>query len=150
MVYFLSPLIIILADVYSKKIVCSNLNVEEKKEIIKNKLYFWHRKNYGFPFSICSDNPKFVKILTTIVFVFTVLSYLILIPIKGMKMIKLFYAVAVGGAASNLFDRIKNGCVTDFIFVKIKNAPIFNLADIAIFVGVVSAVLFTFTSCKKN
>ena len=150
MVYLLSPLIIILADIFSKKIIRSSLNVEEKKEILKNKLYFWHRKNYGLPFSICDDNPKFVKALTAVIFTISVLIYAIFIPIKGMKQIKFFYGVAIGGAAANIIDRVKNGCVTDFIFIKAKNAPVFNLADIFIFIGTLFAVLSSFISYKKN
>lgn len=40
-----------------------------------------------------------------------------------------------GGALSNLFDRITQGYVTDFLHL--DNFPVFNLADTAITVGVV-------------
>jgi len=41
----------------------------------------------------------------------------------------------IGGSVSNLFDRITNGYVTDFIHV--SHWPTFNLADCFIVVGVV-------------
>ena len=41
----------------------------------------------------------------------------------------------VGGAAGNLVDRVRAGYVTDFI--KLPHWPAFNVADIAITVGVV-------------
>ena len=42
----------------------------------------------------------------------------------------------VGGAAGNLIDRIRLGSVTDFI--KLPHWPAFNVADIAVTVGVVT------------
>lgn len=47
-------------------------------------------------------------------------------------------AVALGGAASNLRDRLTRGAVVDFI--KIGWWPAFNLADVAIVAGVAVAV----------
>jgi signal peptidase II len=44
----------------------------------------------------------------------------------------------VAGAVGNLFDRIKTGLVVDFLDFRIW--PVFNLADIAIVLGVVSMV----------
>jgi len=47
--------------------------------------------------------------------------------------------LALGGAAGNLLDRVRRGGVVDFI--DLGCWPLFNLADVAIVVGVVVAVL---------
>jgi signal peptidase II len=44
----------------------------------------------------------------------------------------------IGGAAGNLIDRLRSGAVTDF--VKLPHWPAFNLADVAITVGVLALV----------
>jgi signal peptidase II len=44
----------------------------------------------------------------------------------------------IGGAAGNLVDRLRDGAVTDF--VKLPHWPAFNVADMAITVGVVVLV----------
>jgi signal peptidase II len=44
----------------------------------------------------------------------------------------------VGGALGNIADRVRDGAVTDFL--KIPAWPAFNLADVAITVGVLSLV----------
>ena len=44
----------------------------------------------------------------------------------------------LGGAAGNLLDRLREGYVTDF--VKLPRWPAFNVADIAITIGVVALV----------
>ncbi len=47
---------------------------------------------------------------------------------------------AIGGAASNLYGRLRHGAVIDFLDVGWW--PVFNLADVAITVGVVVALWF--------
>jgi signal peptidase II len=49
-------------------------------------------------------------------------------------------SAALAGAASNLHDRLRNGVVIDF--VELGWWPIFNLADVAITLGVMAAILF--------
>jgi signal peptidase II len=44
----------------------------------------------------------------------------------------------IGGAAGNLIDRVRDGAVTDFI--QLPHWPAFNVADMAITVGVVALV----------
>jgi signal peptidase II len=44
----------------------------------------------------------------------------------------------VGGAMGNIFDRLRDGAVTDFL--KLPAWPAFNLADVAITVGVLTLV----------
>ena len=44
-----------------------------------------------------------------------------------------FMILILGGAVSNLFDRIRFGCVVDFIDFRIW--PVFNVADIGITLG---------------
>jgi signal peptidase II len=48
--------------------------------------------------------------------------------------------LALGGAASNVLDRLRRGAVLDF--VDLGWWPVFNLADVAITVGVVIALWF--------
>ena len=45
---------------------------------------------------------------------------------------------AIGGATSNLYDRIRRGAIIDFIDVGWW--PVFNLADVAITLGVIMAL----------
>jgi signal peptidase II len=47
---------------------------------------------------------------------------------------------ALGGATSNLYDRLRRGAVVDF--VAIGWWPVFNLADVGISVGAMTALWF--------
>lgn len=48
---------------------------------------------------------------------------------------KIFLVLIFSGAISNLADRIRFGCVVDYIDIKIF--PVFNLADIYILIGII-------------
>ena len=55
-------------------------------------------------------------------------------------------ALILGGAAGNLFDRVRVGAVTDFIVLHYEGWawPTFNIADVAISIGVVLMLAWGF------
>jgi signal peptidase II len=61
------------------------------------------------------------------------------------------YSIIIGGALGNVIDRIFRGGVADFIDFHYNNYhwPAFNIADSAIFIGVVM-ILFKELIMKKN
>lgn len=69
---------------------------------------------------------------------------------------KLHFAVAlgliIGGAFGNVFDRIKNGAVADFLDFHIVGYhwPAFNLADSCVFIGVAILLLDDLLWSKKS
>jgi len=97
--------------------------------------------NPGFPFGFLKDFPGLVKTVPLVITsgVLGVFSYLL--PRKGHIAEKTGYALILGGAASNLFDRFYRGYVVDYIHVNKKplDRAVFNLADFFITLG--SAIL---------
>jgi signal peptidase II len=65
----------------------------------------------------------------------------------GKRLVWLPTGLLIGGAAGNLVDRVRIGAVTDFL--QLPHWPAFNLADIAITVGVVSLVFVIEGSPKR-
>ncbi|MCX6763023.1 MAG: signal peptidase II [Candidatus Moranbacteria bacterium] len=52
---------------------------------------------------------------------------------------KIFLLLIFSGAISNIIDRIRLGCVADFI--DLKFFPVFNLADVYITIGVILLII---------
>lgn len=138
MVYALIVLSIICSDLFTKKLISDKLYIEEKKEIINNKVYLWHKKNRGFSYNRLENNPFCVKLISAAVCLVSLFTVLPVMFQKGFNVSKTCFCICLGGALSNLIDRLKNGSVTDFIYIKFKNAPIFNLADVFIVLGFIS------------
>ncbi|MGE4214955.1 MAG: signal peptidase II [Anaerotignaceae bacterium] len=148
MVYLLIIFIIIAIDQYTKKIVCKNLELDEKRKVGNTNIVLWHKKNTGVSYSSFSAFPKQVTIATGIVTAISFFAFMLILPMKGLKIIKTGFAFMIGGAAGNLVDRLRNNCVTDFIYIKCKHAPIFNVADIFVVIG--SVIVFISSNLKKN
>lgn len=58
------------------------------------------------------------------------------------------FGLIIGGALGNIFDRARDGVVTDFF--QIGTFPIFNVADSCITVGVILLLLNTFQWAKAR
>lgn len=147
MVYIFIIIIIILLDYFSKQKVIDKIPVGEKREISKN-IFLWHVKNEGVAYGRFSKHINYIlistgAILSTLVYIF------LKIPKDTKKFLKLSLALVIGGGLGNFFDRLVNKKVTDFIYIKHKNAPIFNIADIFIFIGAVLCYIFSRIYYKK-
>jgi signal peptidase II len=59
-------------------------------------------------------------------------------------------ALLLGGALGNLADRVVSGTVVDYVYIKVINFPVFNLADVAIDVGVLMLLLNTLRAHDKT
>lgn len=117
--------------------------------ILKNILSFTSSHNTGGAWSIFSGNTVFL-IIITILFMsgIVVLNYF-------YKNKSYLYAIALGmflsGGFGNLLDRLRFGYVRDFIKLEFMNFPIFNIADVAIVIGVILLFIhLLFFNDKKN
>ncbi|MBW2529326.1 MAG: signal peptidase II [Deltaproteobacteria bacterium] len=96
----------------------------------------------------------FFLIVSVVAIVFIVSLYRKLAP--GQTALKWGLPLVLGGALGNLVDRIRYGYVVDFIDVfvtyggDVRHWPTFNVADIAICVGVGLMAIDMFTSRKPK
>ena len=93
-------------------------------------------RNTGVAFSLFQDGGTLLIAFTVIAMAF-LLAFFVREP--GRPLVWLPVGLLLGGATGNLIDRVLDGAVTDFIDVSFW--PSFNVADVAITVGV-GALLF--------
>lgn len=104
--------------------------------IIGNFLWFESTFNTGVAFSMFSNSTLFFTIfsgLASILLLYLLLSRKFLTAISQ----KISLALLLGGTFSNFLDRLFLGGVRDFISLRFLNFAIFNVADMAIVVGVI-------------
>ena len=140
MKYFLLSAVLSIIDLVSKKSVKGKITLGKKKKI-KGKLYLWHIKNKGMAYNKFEDSPKKVMMISSAVSAF-IACYLAHLVKSGAGLAeKIGVSMVLGGGLGNLIDRIQHKEVTDFIYVDIKKAPIFNLADIFALAGGIITVI---------
>ena len=148
MIYIIIIAVITALDLYTKKYINKHYAVGEKRELLRDRFYLWHIKNSGFSFSRFSGHIKTVSAVA-VSLTAAVISYLLyLIPVKEESSLKLGLAFTAGGSLGNLYERIFKRKVTDFLYIKYKKAPIFNVADIFIFIG--GFIIMAASFKKKN
>jgi len=105
--------------------------------IITNRLSFINIENTGSAFGLLA-NQTFLIITISVAGVLFILLFLrYLSPATTLSIVSV--GLILGGAIGNLIDRIRFGCVTDFIYFRLWGDfywPAFNIADAAITVGV--------------
>lgn len=140
MIYFLISMVVAGLDLCSKQIVKRNIPEGTKKQI-KDKFYLWHIKNRGLAYNKLEDRKKDV-IAASSAATGVAAVYLIHLIKRGAKPIdKIGAALVLGGGIGNLVERIKNGEVTDFIYIKARKLPIFNIADVFAALGGIIIVI---------
>jgi len=101
-------------------------------------------RNYGISFGLFSGYSGIIFWVTLIICILLV-CYSIFLKEKS-PFFRIGIGLFIGGAISNIFDRVLYGFVIDFISIGIGNLrwPTFNLADVGIVIG---AILIIF---RKN
>jgi signal peptidase II len=123
--------VVVALDQGSKALATSLVERGDRVEVLPF-LAFENVRNKGVAFGIGGDISA-VFIGATIV---VLLGFLVFLAARSRTgwLVWVPAALLIGGALGNLADRVRDGAVTDFIDLPLW--PTFNLADVAIVVGV--------------
>jgi len=140
---------VFLADFLTKTIAINKLLLY-KSEQITSFMNFTLAFNYGAAFSFLSDAGGWQRWFF-IIFSITVICLIIYLLIKENFSEYMPFSFVLAGALGNLYDRIYYGYVIDFIefYYKDFSWPIFNVADIAISIGIILLLYNMFSGGKK-
>lgn len=143
---------ILIIDQISKSLVEIYFKINESIKIIKDFFYVTVVHNTGGAWSIL-DNYGYLFIIFSLLALGILIKFMF--SFKNNLRNNIAFGCMVGGLLSNLADRIFLGYVRDFLDFKIfgYDYPIFNIADIAIVVGVfllIIAILKGEDKIEKN
>ncbi len=144
--YFLLILLVFLADRLSKLWAFAYLSAHGPTQV-NGLLSIQETYNRGIAFGMLQGIGPLVGWLT-IAIVAGMFIYLLRLP-KGETMIKVGLALVIGGAMGNLIDRVIVGQVLDFIETPLRSG-IFNVADVAINLGMILVLLATVLSLLRS
>lgn len=128
-------------DQWVKYLVETGLPFQEKVDLVPF-LALYRTYNTGIAFSMFSSFGD-TGLVVIAAFVVAFVLYLAARTPPGHVLTRIGFALIVGGALGNLFDRVTYGHVIDYILfhTPIWSFAIFNLADAFIAVGAVVVVL---------
>jgi|ERR1051326_962563 len=138
--YFLIAFVVLILDQLTKWLVTYNLPLHDTVRVLPGLFQVTHVENQGAAFGLFADSPSQWRIFGLILFsVIALIVVSVLLWRNGHKMSWSGVALSLilGGALGNLWDRVFQGHVVDFLDFYLGNShwPAFNLADSAIVVG---------------
>ena len=136
----LIALAVLLLDRITKWAIAQTIPLEDTINIIPGFFRLTHLENTGAAFSLFADSSSPFRTTLLIAFSAAALSVVSVLLWKERRVFHsgtLALSLILGGAVGNLWDRIANGKVTDFLdfYIGIHHWPPFNIADSAIVVG---------------
>jgi signal peptidase II len=123
---------VLLVDQVTKRLVQSDIAQGDSNGVFPG-VQLVHVRNHGVAFGAFAGGGTIVAVIIGVALVALVVWFL---RHTATPLAWLPTGLLLGGAVGNIFDRVRDGAVTDFI--KFPAWPAFNIADVAITFGVLS------------
>ena len=136
--------VLIVLDQFTKFWAASSLQ-DGPLALIDGVFEFYYLENHGAAFSML-QNAQVFFIIITVVFLVVGTYFIIKVPSdKHYLALRGSVLFIMAGALGNLIDRIVFGYVRDFLYFKLIDFPVFNVADIYVSLAVIFlAILILF------
>ena len=121
---------VLLVDQVTKRLVQSRITEGDRDNVFLG-VDIVHVRNHGVAFGAFAGGGTIVAVIIAVALVALVVWF---VRHTGTPLAWLPTGLLLGGAVGNIFDRVRDGAVTDF--VKVPAWPAFNVADIAVTFGV--------------
>lgn len=141
MIYTIIAAVLIVADYITKLWAERVLTKISSIPLIENVFHLTYVENRGIAFGMFSGG-RVVFIAVSLI----VMAVLLIIVFKTPKDTRTVWlkggtSLVIAGAIGNLIERLVKGYVVDFFDFRLINFPVFNVADIAVCVGVVMLLI---------
>lgn len=141
-------LVFLAADQAVKLWVVRHLALYESAPLLPGFLELRYIQNTGGGWSILSDYTWLLSILTA--FIMLVLLYLLLRRIVRHPLGRTACVLLLAGGCGNLIDRLRLGYVVDMFNFQFISYPVFNVADIAVVIGMILAAVYYLFLYEKH
>lgn len=122
--------------------------IEEKRrfpdrKILRGQIILTRYHNSGAFLNLGENHRGVLKTLASVLLGVLVVMAALVWRNDRRELLKWGYGLLVGGAASNLWDRYRKGYVVDYFSFKLLPKVVFNLGDMAIFLGALLVGVFS-------
>ncbi len=128
-------------DQITKVLAESKLMGKPDFKVIGDALVFSYLRNSGAAWGMLSGKINLFLVFTVIVMLIVTYVIINLPATKKYMPLLITCTLLVSGAVGNFIDRVRFGYVRDFIYFKLINFPVFNVADCYVTVSVVLLII---------
>ncbi len=133
-IYALTIVAGILLDQITKILASNFLKPIYDVPLIKDVFHLTYTENRGAAFGMLSEN-RWVFMTFSSVMIIAMCVYLFFPKKNPRPLFGIAMAIVISGGIGNMIDRIASGFVVDFLYFKLINFAIFNVADVFVCVG---------------
>ena len=129
--------ILIFIDQFTKYLVDFNMDLYDFYPVIQDVFEIRYIQNSGTAWGLFADMNMhiFFVIMTIFLMAVMVYAYVKLSAHRQYLPLNITLVILFAGAIGNMIDRIRLHYVIDFLYFKLINFPVFNVADIYVVVG---------------
>lgn len=132
-------------DQWTKMIVCNNLSDGKVVPVIGDIFVLEYLENRGAAFGVLQYKQFFLIIVSLLILLILAIAYIKLPSTPKFHILRFLAIMLIAGASGNMWDRISRGYVVDFLYFKLIDFPVFNVADCYVVVStILIAILMMF------
>lgn len=148
LLYYVIAVIIVGIDQWTKYLTVQTIPLHETIEWIPSVVSLTYHRNTGAAWSILEGQMMFFYIITLVVV--GIIIYYLHTYGKQDRLFGLSLSLILGGAIGNFIDRLHLQYVVDMIRLEFIDFPIFNIADMALTIGVTLMILYLIIDEYRN
>ncbi|SHF19217.1 signal peptidase II [Alkalibacter saccharofermentans] len=126
----------VLIDLFTKRVANEKLIMNYPVKITK-RIYFVLLHNKGAAYGLLKGRKSLLRMLSTLSIMFLLGIFFFALKAGYSYDFMISLSLVISGALGNYLERMTSGYVTDFLYIKFKKFPVFNLADIYIVAGTI-------------
>ena len=127
--------VLVLSDQFTKMLADTYLKNRAGIPLIEGVFELAYVENRGAAFGMLQNQRIFFLVLTVVALVALVYLYSKIPAEKKFYPLSVTVIFLIAGAVGNMIDRTLNGYVIDFLYFKLIDFPVFNVADIYVTVS---------------
>ena len=144
-ILIISAIILVGLDQWTKFLATTHLKGTKGLELIPDVFHLYYSENRGAAFGMLHGKQIFLIITTVIILICIFVLYSRIPNEKKYVPIRIICITITAGALGNFIDRLRLGYVVDFLYFKLTDFPIFNIADCYVTISAtILIILFLF------
>lgn len=131
----LSFVILVVIDQLSKYYITSSMKLHDAIPLIEGVLEIHYIHNPGAAWGLFENQHLLFGICAILACIFGAIFYVKCTKANTLKVLRICIVMILAGAIGNFIDRMRFQYVIDFIYFKLIDFPVFNIADCYVTIG---------------